>query len=208
MLIEKSAFLEFAKSWKYERVILVANNPNTSPQTLLGLNITKNDVVVQFNKCIFFDALDEVSCHKVFLFNLSKDNNHFGFDGGGKPERNYASGNFERLSYLFPYRIADRVQPAAEALAHTADVAVFDPGAARVPLPLPPGKAPSAGYKMLCLFHHLNTLRQKEGHAPAPILAVGFNPAQVTGHPSIHEIHDFSYEQETAFSWPEVRRVL
>ncbi len=174
---------------RISRVILVANNPNIAPATLEALNISHQDLVVQFNTMTHFDQLASLPCEHltVFRFGVAPQRHH------GLPVtqqrrarmRALESRQFTLFTDAFPANDESFSQTQAEVL----DTPVHDLIEARYPTPAvadyPHSAGPSTGFWTLALFHHLRlrqtALRPANSNFDISLLGFSTDPEPTAG---------------------------
>lgn len=187
----------------YARVVLVANNPILGRRSFDRLAIGPDDLVVQFNTCMHFDALADRPGFKGYAVNRTITQ-HIGFHADGKPIHDFAHAPSRGAAMIFVTGEAPKPEdPIAAWLAREADrvrTIVPQPGWARAQVPdYPEEKRLSTGFSFMMLMRWVNEMRAAEGRAPTPIHIVGFTSHGIP-------MHGWDYERRWLKAHPEIVR--
>ncbi len=196
----------------YRRVILVANNKNVRAEDINQLNISSNDLVIQFNRCELFRSLSHLPAQMMILFRRHFDtSNHHGF-----PCSIEIAGEIQKdpSRYWFMFTgIEPEPSVWAEFIQRPRFVVLNDSQAMRcIPeyplLPDVPFSAPSSGYFVMRVLLALReaamhgrlfgwTFRYPRALAPRSshyqIVLLGFQPS--TG-PAFWNGHNWAFERK------------
>jgi hypothetical protein len=187
----------------YSRFVLVANNPILGKRSFDRLAIGADDLVVQFNTCMHFDALADRPGFKGYAVNRTITQ-HIGFHADGQPLHPFTSVPSRGSAMIFVTGDAPRPEdPVTAWLGREADrirTIVPQPQWARSQVPdYPEDKRLSTGFSFMMLLRWVNAARAAEGLEPTPIHLVGFTSHGIP-------MHGWDYERRWLKAHPEVVR--
>jgi len=197
------AFDRFIKC-DYKRVVFVANNPNISDETSKLINLDATDVLVQFNKALFFDVFSSFLCYKVHVFNANGEGSYWGFDREGLPQRDYTRQAASELMFLFTSWLSDGARLYLNSISDVGDWSImykqWEPS-----LYIYPAKMkPSVGFQAVSYFNVVNLLRVLHGKERFKLELVGFTGVYPPG--AAWALHDFTFEQKVYETWLDLVR--
>lgn len=187
----------------YARFVLVANNPILGRRSFDRLAIGPDDLVVQFNTCMHFEALAKRPGFKGYAVNRTITQ-QIGFHSNGEPLHPFTSAHSRGSAMIFVTGDAPRPEdPVTAWLAREADqirTIVPRPHWAREQVPdYPEDKRLSTGFSFMMLLRWVNAARAAEGKAATPIHLVGFTSHGIP-------MHGWDYERRWLKAHPEVVR--
>jgi hypothetical protein len=195
-----TAFLEPEIS----RVFLIANNKDIAVRVFESLNLGANDIVVQYNKALFFATLAGYSCHKLHFFS-PHIRSCWGFTDEARPELDYDAQQCCSLTFAVAHWIPSSVRPYFEGLNGRARHMAIVPDRHIALYCYPAGKSPSAGFMAVGFFRSLNWIRRQRGCRPLEISMLGFTGVYAPG--KAWQGHDFAFEQKVYDTWLDLRRL-
>jgi hypothetical protein len=187
------------------RALFVANNEDISPTVFQALDLKASDIVVQYNKPMFFDALAGIQCHKVHFVYPNHLNSAWGFAEDGTPELDYAAQERTRLTFMVATVIPGRIRPYLDGLGEAAQsmsILLDRNGAMHS---YPPGKLPSGGFVSVSFFRFLNWVRNRRNSSPMQLITLGFTGQYKPG--TFWNGHDFRFEQQCYGTWLDLHRL-
>jgi hypothetical protein len=186
------------------RAVFIANNPEIDPSIFETWNLNERDVVIQYNKPVFFDALARYTCHKLH-FHYPNIKSCWGFTDEGRPDHEYCSQTFCSLTFAVLNGIPAPVEQYFKECNGNARRMAILPQAHTTLYSYPFGKLPSCGFASVCFMRYLNWIRQMQGIRPIELVMVGFTGQYGPGR--AWSGHDFDFEQRAYDTWLELRRL-
>jgi hypothetical protein len=186
------------------RIFIVANNPAIDSHIFGLLQISQQDLLVQFNKPAHFNVLAPLLCHKLHFHNRNHKGSCWGFQADGRPECDLTAQFYESLTFATTDFIPEPIQVYLDGLGgnvhrlaiSSQDIALYC---------YPPSKMPSAGFTAVSFFRSLNWIRQCHGLKPVHLTIVGFTGIYPPGKAWCG--HDFAFEQHAYRLWVDVRKL-
>jgi hypothetical protein len=192
-------------SSEIRRVVFLANNADIAVSSIAELNPGGGDVVVQYNKPMFFDALAGYRCHKMqFLYPDHRHSCH-GFTEDGKPDMDYAAQDYSTLTFAIANVVPKCLEPYFASLEHKAQHLAIVPDRHIALHTYPAGKLPSGGFISVGYFRTLNWVRKKRALPALELVTVGFTGSYRPGTGWVG--HDFGFEQLVYRTWLDLRRL-
>lgn len=185
-----------------QRAFLIANNPSIDCHVFERFQLGRHDLLVEFNRAIFFDTFAAVSCHKLHFHNRNHLGSCWGFKPNGQPERDLGAQECEGLTFA----TTDFIPPIIHDYLDTLDRQVHRLAISAGDIPLycyPQHKMPSAGFTALSFLRGINWIRQCQHDKPLELTIVGFTGVYPPGKAWCG--HHFAFEQYSYRSWLDVR---
>jgi len=198
------ASLRFVSN-SYAKAIFIANNPLISPEIASALDISEDDIVVQFNKAMFFDLFSSLLCHKTLVFNENSDGSYWGFTKSGIPERDYLAQAAREISIYFTRSMREAAKAYLITLTGDAYGGIIEKSWEAPLYAYPKDAVSSVGFKTLQFFRLLNNLRILSQKKPIRLVLVGF--AGMPYQKAAWGYHDFEYEQKVYDTWLDLIRL-
>lgn len=184
------------------RILFIANNQELQNGLLRSLTIAQTDVLVQYNRPMFFDYFAPFQCHKVHFHNPNHVDSCWGFSEKGEPEIDYVNQAYRTLCFGVVDATPIRIRAYYQNLSSYADVLNMKCSDSRI-RNYPAGGFPSAGFSTVVFFYVLNGIRTELTRSSLELMTVGFSGHYTRGHP--WSGHDFSYEQDTYSALPNLQ---
>jgi hypothetical protein len=180
-------------SGQYGRVVLAANNPAITAESLARLALTPDDILVQFNKSALFGLFAETACHKVHVLNANGKGGYWGFNAEGQPEPDVRAQAHGELTVYFTRHLNGQAKAYLASLAGAAQGGLMAGKAEPQFFPYPADRWPSAGFMAMGYYREVNMLRLFLGRPPLALVLLGFTGTYPPGQG--WKQHGFAYEQ-------------
>jgi hypothetical protein len=187
------------------RVFFIANNGEIEKSVFEKCAPGPTDVVVQYNKPIFFDTLSAYKCHKLHFFYPNHLNSCWGFTADGTPEVDYSAQQSCSLTFAVANVIPNMIDPYCQSLGDRVPrmALVLD---RHVPLHnYPVGRMPSSGFITIRFFRFLSWLRTRQNRPGLQLIPIGFTGRYSAG--TGWNGHDFEFEQKVYDTWLDLQRL-
>jgi hypothetical protein len=186
------------------RAVFIANNPDIDSSMFETWNLSERDIVIQYNKPVFFDALARYASHKLH-FHYPNIKSCWGFTDEGKPDHEYCEQTFCSLTFAVLNGVPAPVEQYFKECNGKARRMAILPQAHTTLYSYPLGKLPSCGFASVCFMRYLNWIRQMQGIQLLELVMVGFTGQYGPGR--AWSGHDFDFEQRVYNTWLDLRRI-
>ena len=187
-------------------VFLIANNPLIDLSLVRKLEISENDILVQFNRAPLFDLFSHTLCHKVHVFNAGNGpSGYWGFDHNGMPERDYYKQDAVSISMYFTGWLSEVAKEILSNLPEKTYGALIYPVWQPAHFKYPESLFPSVGFQATVHFRVINSLRIWLDRPPLKLTLIGFSGVYPPG--TAWPKHDFAFEQACYATWLDITSV-
>jgi hypothetical protein len=189
---------------KFRRAIFVANNPDVNEAAFDRLKIDESDIVIQFNKSIFYQAIKKIKCLKVHVFNFNKDEDWWGFSNNKSIDERYLQQSSSGIILIFTRWMAEYIKNYLTENSCLVRGTILNPDWRPLHYGYTPDKFPSAGFEILNLFRDINTIRYFCNEPTIQLVEIGFSGIYP---PTTWSGHDFAFEQKVYATWLDLKRL-
>lgn len=186
------------------RVFFIANNREIDRSIFDRWGLCEADIVVQYNKAFFLEALAQYSCHKVH-FHYPNRKTCWGFTEDGAPERPYESQKFSSLTFAVVDGMPPPVARYFRGISALAQCMAIKPHIHQAAFSYPDGRVPSCGFVSISFFRFLAWIRRTLSRPSLELNLVGFTGRYSPG--KAWDGHDFAFEQRVYDTWLDLKRI-
>lgn len=190
---------------RISRAFFVANNSETECTIFQTLDLQSTDIIVQFNKPRFFNALAPFRSHKLHVLNRNNLNSCWGFSEDGTPEIDYVAQECTALTFAIAGEMPSCLKPYRDKSSEKATWMSQPLNSYILPYHFPKGTLPSVGFASVAYFRFLNWLRHSMQLDEMELYLIGFTGIYRSGR--AWSGHDFAFEQTVYSTWLEIFRL-